>query len=169
MTKAPKFVSAVTSLLFTIGLMWSLPSQAADHEVKFDADNAWKFTCSIVNCGTLPQPKVQVEPYDNETCGRAWGYYNPILEGEDVVHICMGNLFYADPIYTNSVIAHEMTHYVDFHTDPDGLVGCPTEWNGHRVGNAYVYTYGHPEWADFDWQEWYRCYGPSYSEELYSE
>jgi hypothetical protein len=153
----------VISALFTIGLMWSWSASAAPHTVKYDLQDAWKFACSTLkyDCSKVLPPQVFVYAGADEggPCGGegiTWGatpYNNP----SRMVALCETPLYYADPVFVQSVLAHEIAHYLDDQlkvtTDR-----CETENNGHRVGNAYVVSHGHPEWADYDWQDWYKCY-----------
>jgi hypothetical protein len=138
--------------------MWSLPSSAS-HTVNVDPVDAWDFACKITgtDCSQITPPKVEGFPNGEGPCqGLTWGAYSYQLY-PDTVFLCVDTLYYADPVFVQSVVAHEMTHYLDVQKDPE-MDSCLTEWNAHRVGNAYVYSHGHPEWADFDWQVWYGCW-----------
>jgi hypothetical protein len=147
--------------------MWSLQSNAADHEAKYNAADAWKFACELEGCpaGLDPPKVVEWHSMDSASgevtiCGTGliWGL-TPYINPTKMVVLCADTLYYSDPVFVQSVLAHEMTHYIiDAKASDAPVDSCYTEWEGHRVGNAYVYSHGHKEWADYDWYQWYGCY-----------
>lgn len=128
-----------------------------------DIQDSWQFACKLkqMDCSKIDPPKVAVEPlFQNYG---AFGMYSPMEGGffpEDTVVLDGQLLPFLQPVYVQAVLAHEMTHYIDHaYKGLDFTDGCIVEWNGWRAMNAYVVSRGHPEFADYNWQERYGCFG----------
>lgn len=148
------------SALCTIGLMWSLPTNASPHTVSVDVPDAWNFTCEVlaIDCSNIKPPEVVGAENGEGPCnGLTWGGFSPSYP--DKIYLCVSPLYYSKQVFIQSVVAHEMAHYLDNIRNPE-ISDCDTEWNAHRVGNAYVYSHDHKDWADYDWQDWYGCWQP---------
>lgn len=107
------------------------------------------------DCTDIPKPELEYADLYN-TWGALGAFY---YEYPDRIFVDGGIGRLLDKTYLESIIAHEIVHYLDF---KQGLIDphdpCYTEWNGWRVGNAYVIVYGRPDLADFNWQERYGCF-----------
>lgn len=133
---------------------------AAPHVIHAQA--AWALACELeqVDCSKIPTPKiVPTELFTNYGAFGAWTPEQPdsILIDNQLVPMLADELI-------ESVLAHEMTHYID--SQVHGLEwmaqhGCETEWNGWRAGNAYLVSHGRPDLADYNWAARYGCFGES--------
>lgn len=144
--------------VFSIFLILSL-SIEAQPALTVDPKKPWEFACSTMHydCSALEKPKVVAEPLFQQGY---FGVFDPAYPDTVFIDSSMGP--YLDRVLMESVLAHEYTHYIEYHL---GLIDfydkpsrCRTEWNGWRVGNAYVIVNGRPEFADYAWSERYGCY-----------
>lgn len=83
--------------------------------------------------------------------GFALGYY---FYDTDVVFIteeCLGRM--ADQMLCKSVVLHEMTHYVAYHSV--GLTGCASEDIAWTVSNNFLTDVGREDLINVDWRRSY--------------
>ena len=142
--------------VFLISLMWSLLISAQTLVRVINVQEPFDFACSVIkyDCADIPIPTIEVEPI-----GWAWGMFRH--ETPNTIYLDEQIVPYFDEVVLQSILAHEMTHYLDFKRGVyDGTPGtvCATEWNGWRVSNAYYITHGRPDLADFNWAERYGCF-----------
>jgi hypothetical protein len=144
------------ALLVTAAILLSSSAQSIPPH---DLQGAFEYACSVMqyDCSEVSPPEIMwTDLY--HTMGILGGY-----NGDAHIYMDIGVLRFADPVYTNSVLAHEITHYLDvqlgevnFMQDPTAL--CQSEANGWRVGNAYLLDHGRPDLTDFGWFLRYGCF-----------
>jgi hypothetical protein len=124
-----------------------------------DVQAAFDFACDVLDydCSKLAPPAVVWEPLFLSM--GAFGMY----DGDATVHMDNSVLRFGDEVMIQSVLAHEIVHYLDvtlgvvvFPFTHESV--CVSEFNAWRVGNAYVLTHGRPDFADFSWAERYGCF-----------
>lgn len=150
-------MAAATTSVFLTFLTWSW-SINAEPVVKIDSDKLFDFACKTLeyDCSDIPKPEVVFQPiFDYGLLGM----FDPAYPDRVVVDNRIGP--WLNQAYFESIIAHEYTHYIE---NKLGLIDltdyasrCRTEWNGWRVGNAYVTVAGRPDFADFNWHVRYGC------------
>jgi len=123
-----------------------------------DTQAAFDYACKVLDydCSRLAPPGVVWEPLYSFG---VLGYYN----GDDTIHMDTEVLRFADPVFTQSILAHEIVHYLDvklgYVTLPYTMqTVCQSEANAWRVGNVYVLTHGRADLARFDWFVAYGCF-----------
>jgi hypothetical protein len=129
---------------------------------RVDINEPFAFACKVleVDCTNIPPPRIEwfVEVFNTQGHSVDGGY-----DGGDSIALSGIQLWNADQVWIDSVLAHESAHYLDVQT---GFVTlpftyesvCASEAHGWRVGNAYVIVNDRPQWADFNWAERYACF-----------
>lgn len=126
---------------------------------QIDVAALMRFSCSVMerDCTNIPVPQLREAPLFGQmgALGVFMSWY------PDTIWIDNTILKYMDRDYVNSIVAHELTHYVDYQIDSAGMEEnlCNTENNGWQVGNAYVVLHGKEYLADYAWQDRYGCAG----------
>lgn len=116
------------------------------------------FACKIIHadCSNLSPPTVVVTSlYWN--AGGIFGAFSP--DSAELIWID-GDVLPQLGIRFNAVIAHEMTHYIDYHLGTMEFVvenRCPIEARGWIVYNAWLTANGRHDMRDTTWQEHYGC------------
>jgi hypothetical protein len=137
----------------------ALPAALARPQVQLmDVRAEFEFACSVMqyDCSDIEIPQIIEAPLFF-----SYGYLG-MYDGY-VLYVDNQIVPYMEQVYVRSVIAHELTHYLD-HMVVGGSIFeskeamCATEWNGWRVGNAYVTANGRPDFADYEWNVRYQCY-----------
>src|SRR5262245_47867953 len=97
-----------------------------------------EFACEIMqyDCNDIQPPPIVLAPLFWDY--GYWGMYDGYA-----LYIDNQIVPYLDQDLVRSVIAHELTHYLDHVRQGEVLFSdkahmCATEWNAWRVGNAYV-------------------------------
>ena len=127
-----------------------------------DAAGAWSYVCENFDydCTDLQPPAIEwVDILFSGNGNPAYGGYN----GTDAILLSTYMLRVADPVFTDSVLAHEMAHYIDVQRGLTVLPFtqenvCASELRAWRVGNAYVLVHGRPDLVDYSWFERYGCF-----------
>lgn len=114
------------------------------------------FACSVMSydCSTVPVPTVVREPIFQA------GYFGLFQPERGAVIVLDSQMVpYLDETYRDSIIAHELTHYIDYVLSGGTSLSdlCKAEANSWRVENAWLTVHGKGELADFDWQVRYNC------------
>lgn len=147
-------------LAFAAGLYGPMPVLLAN-EVKppHDSQAAFDYACKVTgyDCTGIAVPVITWGPLFIE-----WGYFG-LYEGEATIAVDDSVLRFADPVFVQSVIAHETVHYLDTQlgyakspwTKADT---CQSEFRAWRVGNAYVLTHGRADLVNYDWFINYNCF-----------
>lgn len=138
------------------------PTFALTSTPPHDLQGSFDFACKVMeyDCSSIEPPTVVWESLYH-TYGIFGGY-----NGDDTIHMDNSVLWIADPVYVNSVIAHETVHYLDVKLGvlpvgdmiPGSKALCNAEMRAWRVGNAYVISNGRPDLANFDWHIRYGCF-----------
>lgn len=135
------------------------PAFALLAEPPHDTQAAFDYACKLngYDCTNVAVPNVEWADLYN-TQGIFGGY-----TGTDTIYMDSFVLRYADPVFTQSVLAHEITHYLDAQTGltelPYTLQSvCDSEFRAWRVGNAYVVSHGRPDLANYGWFIYYGCF-----------
>lgn len=143
--------------LYTGGLgpSFALMATAPPH----DSQAAFDYACELLDydCSNLSPPEIQWAPIYSSY--GALGMY----DGSDAIIMDIEVMRFADRVMLQSVLAHEITHYIDvklghvaFPFTKESV--CKSEFNAWRVGNAYVVANGRPDLASFDWHVRYGCF-----------
>ena len=109
------------------------------------------FVCAVrqLECGAVPAPKLRFDtlPYG------ARGMFR--FADPDTVWLHLG---LRDPIYAQAILAHEVSHYVDYRLGRP-MDRCTTEAAAFRVYHAWLATHGGlADYARYDWFTTYGCY-----------
>lgn len=122
-----------------------------------DIRDELEFACAVMqyDCTNVELPEVVQTPLFSN-----WGALG-LYDGH-TLYLDTEIMPYFDRVLIDSVIAHELTHYLDYVAKGDEILSdkahmCASEWNAWRVGNAYVVSHGRPDFADYNWQERYGC------------
>jgi hypothetical protein len=149
----------LVALALAIFMTWAPAALLGAPVLRYDAQAAYDFACDVMqyDCSQTHVPLVEVVGNLYPLYG-ALGAYN----GGDVVYLDGSIGPYLNQQYVQSVLAHEMTHYLDFKLGTinmgDATQVCVSEANGWRVGNAYLVTHNMGEFADFNWHVRYGCF-----------
>jgi hypothetical protein len=124
-----------------------------------DMQDAFNYACNLMeyDCADLPPPKIVWRELYN-TRGIVGGY-----DGSDSIWMDTVVLRFADPVFTQSILAHEITHYLDVQLGVTVLPYtkqsvCESEMRAWRVGNAYVLTHGRADLVNYGWHIYYGCF-----------
>lgn len=116
------------------------------------------FACTVLayDCSEVPLPEVVFEPL-YQTYG-AFGGFNP--EAGAIIYVDSQMVPYLDEPYIQSIVVHELTHYIDWQLHGSEMIGdlCAAESRGWRVGNAWLMSSDRPDLVDFSWNIRYGCY-----------
>jgi hypothetical protein len=151
----------VMVLALAAGIFGSFTAISQPQLPPHDTRAAFEFACSILeyDCSQVEPP--QIVWSDLYHTYSILGGYN----GEASIYMDNSVLRWADPAFTQSVLAHEIAHYLDVQLGvvqlpmvAGSLAVCESEYRGWRVGNAYVIAHDRPDLADFEWHVRYNCY-----------
>jgi len=150
-----RLLAHLVMLFGAYGPSFGIAASVPPHNVR----DAWDYACYVTqyDCSVVEPPKVLWQDLYN-MYGIVGGY-----DGSDTIYMDVTYLRAADPVYVQSILAHEITHYLDvqlgYTTLPytsDNV--CLSEFRAWRVGNAYVLTHGRPDLVDFSWHIRYGCF-----------
>lgn len=134
----------------------ALAVQPPPVKVEINLGEAFDYACSHiqlqgVNCDEIPYPAIDV----GNTLPWNLGEYR----WDNTVYLSGNMVLRAPAEYSESVLVHEIAHYL---WDVAGMSHddlCGTEALSFTISNEFVSEKGHPEWGQWDWAARYGCYG----------